>query len=63
MMNPLLTGRLAIKRLYDHEMAPLMARFTLTRMELDVLRTGDILPHARILTCNVLWGINQLAGG
>ena len=37
MMNPLLTGRLAIKRLYDHEMAPLMARFTLTRMELDVL--------------------------
>lgn len=37
MMNPLLTGRLAIKRLYDHEMAPLMARFSLTRMELDVL--------------------------
>lgn len=37
MISPLLTGRLAIKRLYDHEMAPLMACYALTRMELDVL--------------------------
>lgn len=37
MNHPLLTGRLAIKRLYDQQMAPLMARHVLTRMELDVL--------------------------
>ena len=37
MSHPLLTIRLAIKRLYDHEMAPIMERYTLTRMELDVL--------------------------
>ena len=37
MTHPLLTIRLALKRLYDHEMAPIMAAFDLTRMELDVL--------------------------
>lgn len=37
MSHPLLTIRLAIKRLYDHEMAPIMERYGLTRMELDVL--------------------------
>ena len=37
MPHPLLTIRLAIKRLYDHEMAPIMAEHDLTRMELDVL--------------------------
>ncbi|MGN0762009.1 MAG: MarR family winged helix-turn-helix transcriptional regulator, partial [Aristaeellaceae bacterium] len=37
MSHPLLTIRLAIKRLYDHEMAPIMERYALTRMELDVL--------------------------
>ena len=37
MTHPLLTIRLALKRLYDHEMAPIMAAHDLTRMELDVL--------------------------
>ena len=37
MTHPLLTIRLALKRLYDHEMAPIMTRYDLTRMELDVL--------------------------
>lgn len=37
MTHPLLTIRLALKRLYDHEMAPIMDRYDLTRMELDVL--------------------------
>ena len=37
MSHPLLTIRLAIKRLYDHEMSPIMERYALTRMELDVL--------------------------
>lgn len=37
MTHPLLTIRLALKRLYDHEMAPIMSRYDLTRMELDVM--------------------------
>lgn len=37
MTHPLLTIRLALKRLYDHEMSPIMLRYNLTRMELDVL--------------------------
>ena len=37
MNHPLLNIRLALKRLYDHEMAPIMERYGLTRMELDVL--------------------------
>lgn len=37
MTHPLLTIRLALKRLYDHEMSPIMAQYDLTRMELDVL--------------------------
>lgn len=37
MTHPLLTIRLALKRLYDHEMAPIMSRYDLTRMELDVI--------------------------
>lgn len=37
MTHPLLTIRLALKRLYDHEMSPIMADYDLTRMELDVL--------------------------
>jgi DNA-binding MarR family transcriptional regulator len=37
MTHPLLTIRLALKRLYDHEMAPIMTAHDLTRMELDVL--------------------------
>lgn len=37
MTHPLLTIRLALKRLYDHEMAPIMNCYDLTRMELDVL--------------------------
>lgn len=37
MNHPLLTIRLALKRLYDHEMSPIMTRYSLTRMELDVL--------------------------
>lgn len=37
MTHPLLTIRLALKRLYDHEMSSIMADYDLTRMELDVL--------------------------
>lgn len=37
MNHPLLTIRLALKRRYAHEMAPVMARWQLTGMELDVV--------------------------
>jgi len=37
MNHPLLTIRLALKRRYAYEMAPVMARWQLTGMELDVV--------------------------